>query len=388
VIEPNASAQVITPDALSPTAQESRAVASESTTLAPSAPRTASVGHLVLRAALSLGIAACLFWILRSGGLPVVPSRTAWARVDTFTLLVFGLLTLLSVHLRTYRWVYLLRPIDPQVSVRQVYVVGLLGFAALFAPMRMGELARPLLISRGGKISFVQGLGTVIAERIVDGTTLSLFLGLCLLLATPVTPFPDHLGDLQLPVALVPRVTLVALLVFLSAFAAMAAFYFWRGMTHRVVHRVLSAVSVRLAERVTEQLERASDSFSFLLSRQHGIAFLRDTLLYWLVSGLSFQWLLRGAGAPADLAQAFVVLGVLGLGTALPGPPGFYGMYQIGCYCGIAMFFPDTLLTSGAIFTFVSYASQLLSAALALIVGTLLLSTVAPGEPQHEARGQ
>jgi len=377
VIEPNASAQAITPSALSGTAQEQLEASAASRELVEQTalPVRGGVAHLALRVTLSLGIAACLFWILRSGGLPVVPSQAAWARVDAVTLLVFGLLTLLSVHLRTYRWVYLLRPIDPHVSVRQVYAVGLLGFAALFAPMRMGELARPLLISRNGRISFVQGLGTVIAERIVDGTTLSLFLGLCLLLATPVTPFPDHLGDLQLPVALVPRVTLVALLVFLSAFTGMAACYFWRDITHRLVHRVLSMVSVRLADRVTEQLERASDSFSFLLSRQHGIAFLRDTLLYWLVSGLSFQWLLRGAGAPADLAQAFVVLGVLGLGTALPGPPGFYGMYQIGCYCGIAMFFPDALLTSGAVFTFVSYASQLLSAGLALLIGFCMLGT-------------
>ena len=50
---------------------------------------------------------------------------------------------------------HLLRPIAPSISERRVVGVGFLGFAALFAPMRMGEIARPLLIARDRQVGLV-----------------------------------------------------------------------------------------------------------------------------------------------------------------------------------------------------------------------------------------
>jgi hypothetical protein len=134
-------------------------------------------------------------------------------------------------------------------------------------------------------------------------------------------------------------------------------------------------VSKPLAAWATRQVERLSDSLQFLLSRRHGIAFLRDTLAYWAVTSLGLWVLLRGSGAQADLAQTCVTLGVLGLSTLLPSGPGFFGTYQLGTYCGLAMFFPESVvLNAGAAFTFVSYTTQLVVSALALVVGLWLVA--------------
>ncbi|MET0388607.1 MAG: lysylphosphatidylglycerol synthase transmembrane domain-containing protein [Polyangiales bacterium] len=329
---------------------------------------------MVVRAVLSLAIGGYLFWLLSKGGMAFMPPDDAWARYDWWGVAGFVLLWLVGTFLRSYRWVHLLRPIEPNVSTVRALAVSLLGYAALFAPMRMGELVRPTMIARDRQVGFVQAAGTVVAERIVDGVVLTVILALALWSSTPVEPPLERVGDLVLPVKLVPGIAMASLALFLGAFLAMVLFYFWRALAHRVVFAVVGVVSKPLAELVTRQVDRISDSLSFLLSRKHGVAFVRDTLLYWAVSAVSFMLLLRSAGAPATLAQACVTIGVLGLGTALPGPPGFYGTYQLACYCGIAMFYPDRVLSSGVMFTFIGYCTQLAIAVLCLGAGLWLLA--------------
>ena len=110
---------------------------------------------MFVRLLISLGIGGALFYVLREGGLPVVPSEEAWNQLQPWTLFAFVPLWLACTYLRVHRWVYLLRPIAPSISERRVVGVGFLGFAALFAPMRMGEIARPLLIARDRQVGLV-----------------------------------------------------------------------------------------------------------------------------------------------------------------------------------------------------------------------------------------
>jgi hypothetical protein len=70
-------------------------------------------------------------------------------------------------------------------------------------------------------------------------------------------------------------------------------------------------------------------------------------------------------------------MGVLGLSTTLPGPPGFLGTYQFGASCGIALYFPQ-LAAAAALFTFVSYVTQIITALLSLTIGMWLMSATKP----------
>lgn len=341
---------------------------------------------IVARLVASAVIGVSLYLVLRELGLEFVPSARSLAELDRGSVLQFVALWLVATFLRTYRWVHLLRPIEPRVSSLRTFGVGLLGFAALFAPMRMGEVARPILVSRDGKIKFFQAAGTVVAERIVDGLMLTTLLALGLWLAPPPSPLPEGLGATKLPLFLVPPAAKLALLVFVSAFVAMVLFYFWRGIAHRIVSNLVGLVSKPLAALVTTQVERVSDSLQFLMSRRHGLRFVRETLAYWLLSALSFMVLLRGSGAQASYVQAVVIMGVLGLSTTLPGPPGFLGTYQFGASCGIALFFPDQA-EAGALFTFVSYGVQLLTALVSLLLGLWIAAATKPA-PQLVQRSE
>jgi uncharacterized membrane protein YbhN (UPF0104 family) len=355
-------------------------------------PPTAAVrrgaGSLLPKLAVSLLIASGFFWVLRRGGLPMFPASSAFARTAWWPVCGYVALYCMGAFLRTGRWIYLLRPMQPALSGRRVFGIGLLGFTAiLFAPLRMGEVVRPWLLAQDGEVSFLQGTGTVAAERIVDGLTLTLILVTSLLIATPLAPLPEHVGKLPLPVSAVPRAATAALLFFAAAFIAMAIFYFWRARARRIVRAVLGPLSPGLADWVAGRVEKLADGLAFLPSRRYAGAFLRDTLLYWTVSSLSTWLLLRACGASASLAEACVTMGIMGIGTLIPSGPGFFGAYQLSAYCGLAMFFPESIvLSSGAVFTFVSYTTQILITAASGLLG-LWLMAISPLRTPQATRG-
>ncbi|HEY4104504.1 MAG TPA: lysylphosphatidylglycerol synthase transmembrane domain-containing protein, partial [Polyangiaceae bacterium] len=186
----------------------------------------------------SLVIAGGFVWLFHKGGLPLIPPRSAFSGLTAWAIPAYAACVLTAIYLRTHRWVYLLRPIAPEIPARQVVGVGLVGIAAiLYAPLRMGEAVRPYLFSRDGKVSFFQALGAAGAERVVDGLTMTLVTALALFASRPLSPLPDHLGDVPLPVAAIPGAVYFMLALFACAFAAMTVFYVARSVAHRVTQR-------------------------------------------------------------------------------------------------------------------------------------------------------
>ena len=341
---------------------------------------------IAIRTFVSAVIGVSLYFILRELGFEFVPSKQSLAKLDGPLVALFGVLWLLGTFFRVYRWLHLLRPIQPDIAPLRTFGMGLVGFAAIFAPLRMGEVARPVMIARDGKISFFQALGTVGAERIVDGLMLTSIAVLGFWISPVVSPLPKGLGNISMPYlfVVVPS-TRGALLAFLSLAIAMVVFYFWRATAHRIVFRMVALVSKPLATMVTSQVERISDSLQFLMSRRHGLRFLRDTSGYWLTTVLAIMVLLQAAGLQAGFWQACAIIGVMALSTTAPGPPGFLGTFQFGAYCGIALFFP-TQAEAAARFTFVSYCAQLANALLCLLVGLWIVSRHAAASAQPERR--
>ena len=328
------------------------------------------------RILISLAIAGGFVWLFRRGGLPLIPPADTLAALEPAKVAGFALFIALATYLRVHRWVPLLRPVAPDISEQRVVGIGLIGIATImFAPLRMGEAARPYLLARDGKVTFFQALGAAGAERVVDGLVLTVTSALALMLSTPISPLPDHLGDIALPVSIIPRAIYVAAVVFTGAAIALTVFYVARGFARKVTMTLLGPISVKLATFVTSTLERLADGLSVLGSPENRLRFFGETLLYWLSQFIA-QWLLmRACGIEASIPQACVTMGVLGLGVIVPAGPGLFGAFQIGTFSGLALFFPlEILRTSGAAMAFVSYASQLLAMLLSLGLGFWLLA--------------
>lgn len=332
------------------------------------APRSA-IGRRWPTLLLSLGIGACFVWLLDAGALPVLPRGEA--TVSWWAVPAYAALYLLLLFVRAVRFHWLVAPVH-RMRLGEVVAVNWVFFGALLLlPFRMGEAVRPTLASRRGRLSVWQGFGMVGAERVIDGLVSSVLLLAALLVAVPQEPLPDRIGELPVPVALIPKTAYVMLGVFGAAFVAIALFYWWRGPARWLTEKTVGLVSPRLGEWLADKIEHLADGLRFLPNWRYAGPFLGATLLFWVLNVVSLWALMVGCGlAEATLAQAGAVIGVLALGTLLPGAPGFFGTFQLSIYAGLAMYFtPAVVVGAGSAVVFWMYTVQLV-----LVVGGGLLA--------------
>jgi hypothetical protein len=260
---------------------------------------------------------------------------------------------------RAARWRHLLAPVATGIGLRRVLAVSFIGFAAILVmPLRAGEFVRPYMIGRRGKLSIAAATGTIAAERIIDGLGLTALLGISLQIAEPITPLPDHIGKLKIPVAAVPFYARASLIGFIVAFSLMALFYWRAELGHRLVTRTVGVVSKEWARKAGDFAMRTASGLKFLPSARHFGPFLAETAVYLGLNALSIWVLARGCGIDSmSFAEACVVMGVLGVGVLVPAGPGLFGAFQASSYAGLAMYFrDDVVLGAGATFVFLLYA--------------------------------
>jgi hypothetical protein len=344
---------------------------------APSAPPTTAGSALRkhgLKVILSLFLAAGLAYVLARGGLPLVPPRAAFAHVQTWPVVAYGL-SLIVVHwFRAARWRFLLRPVA-RVPLREVVTVSWIAFGAiLLSPLRTGEVVRPFLITKRSKVPFWEATGTIAAERVIDGLVLSLGLFFGLLAGTPLSPLPDHVGALRVHASAVQNGAYTALAIFVTAFVVMAVFFFARAFARRTTHAIVGVVSHKLADRLAGIVERVAAGIGFLPSLKNSVPFLVETLVYWTVNAGGVMLLAWGTGlGGVTFAEAWVIVGCIGIGILVPSGPGYFGTFQLSSYMALAMYFrEDVLLGSGAAFVFLLYALQVGTHIALMIVGLVL----------------
>ena len=325
----------------------------------------------------SLVIGAAFVWILQAGALPFVPDRQALAGVQWWVVLAYIALWSVVHVLRAARWSFLLRPIHP-LPLRKVVAVAFVGFAAIvLLPLRTGEAVRPVLIRKKGALSGWAATGTVGAERVIDGLVLSAFLLVALELSEPLSPLPDRIGDLAVPVSIVPTAAYIALMVFAAAFVVMGLFYWRRAWARRMTHAVFDLVSPRLASWLSERVESVADGLQFLPRARHTAPFLAATAAYWLLNAAAAWMLARGCGlSEFTFVHGCVTTGVLALGILVPSAPGFFGAYQVSVYASFLMYFPhDAVIGPGAAYVFIAYICQLGITITAGAIGMLMEHT-------------
>lgn len=318
-----------------------------------------------------------LVWLLNAGALPVVPPAEAWAKVSGWAVTAYLALFLVTHFLRCARW-SLLIPVAQRPPLALTLTIGLVGFAAVvLLPFRLGEAVRPGLLYSRARVPLGTSAGVVGAERIVDGLVLSLLLLMALLGATQLSPLPDHIGRLPIPAAVIPGLAWAGVIVFGSLSIGMVAFYLWQAPLARLIEQVLGRFSPRLAQRVAAAANSIAGGLRFLRDGRAAAGFGLLTALYWALATFGVWFLLWVSGIPApELGHAVVILGVLGLGLAVPNAPGFFGTFQISAYSAMVLFYPlDQVTMAGSVFVFLLYVLQITSI---LIIGGAALVFALP----------
>ncbi len=328
---------------------------------APVPTRTSWLKRHRLKLFASLVTGGGFVWILHEGALPLWPTHEAFSHVRWWTFGAYIAIWCVVHIIRGARWSLLLTPVH-RVPLRKVMTVAWMGFLAISVlPFRAGEVVRPVLIRKKGHLTGWAATGTVGAERVCDGLFLSALLFVALMIATPLDPLPNHIGDLPVPAAVVPGAAYMALLVFAAAFVVMGIFYWRRTWARRMTERIVGLVSRPLAHWLADRVEQVADGLKFLTTPRYTIPFVATTAVYWLLNAAGAWLLAWGCGLTSiTFAQACVNIGVLALGILLPNAPGFFGAFQISTYAAFAMYFaPAEVVGAGSVFVLLTYVAQL-----------------------------
>jgi uncharacterized protein (TIRG00374 family) len=322
------------------------------------AKRAQTVRRIARGTLATVGIGVLFAWYLKRSGLDLTPDPAHFDRVKWWTVAAYFLLYTVVHYFRARRWDYLLRPVAT-VPTRRVIAIGFVGFLAIMLlPLRMGEVVRPALIREKGKISGSAALGTIAAERVLDGLYVALMLGAALLWV-PRLPL-DGVFIGAFPVAKVPVLGFGLVAVFAAALLVLGLFLSQRAFAERLVRGVFGLLSHKLAEKLVEKIGGLADGLRSLPDPKLMVPFTVQTLLYWSANALTMMLLGWGCGLPMTIGHAYAVMGVLAMGILLPSAPGLFGAFQFSVFAALAMYFPRQMVEhEGSAYVFLMYVCQL-----------------------------
>jgi len=296
----------------------------------------------VLGYALSVG---CLAWVLY--GYPISDLVPAIRSLD-WKWVVLGVAADLAVYVaHAWRWNTLLSPVvrlRPWRTVQAIYI-GL--FANEVLPLRTGELIRCYLLAHWNDFRMSLSFTSAAVERLIDGFWM---LVVFIITASFVKGMPRDLIIL---------VQLLGVLLFVGA-ALLIWVVFHKQHAHLLVAESRWASTLR---HIVEGLHLMGNP------RTMGLTILLS-LLYLVLSILSYYALMKAYGLDLSIWVAGGVLAVVRFATVVPNAPGNVGLFQVACVVAMGLF--DVEKNDAKTFSFVLFFALTLPLLIGGAVATAL----------------
>jgi len=241
--------------------------------------------------------------------------------------ILFILLMIFMQFLRSYRWGVILQPMEKidQVSLFSITSVGFLAIAAI--PARIGELARPYLISKRSSIKMSSALGTILVERILDSLTV-------LTIATVVL-FIDMPFDLP---SWMVKSSIIFSLLALSLFCFILFLILRREAALKFINIILNRLPGKLANKIDAVIHHFIDGLQIVTNIKLFAYLLFLSVVIWLLDVLAIYVLLLAFGFTLPVMASFVLMVILIVGIAIPAAPGFVGNWHYACVFALGLF--------------------------------------------------
>jgi uncharacterized protein (TIRG00374 family) len=232
---------------------------------------------------------------------------------------------LLLTAIRAARWQ---RLIDVPTRFGDVFwsqAIGLFGNNAL--PLRAGEAARVMVLSRLGSVPWPRVAASVVVERALDVATI-----LALLVAlTFVIPVP--------PIIAASGVALGSAL--LTAGVVMASLLAMGPRSEQMICWALSPLPDRLRTRLRYAAVEVLDGFRVVHSPGDAISMIGWSALAWAGSVTVFWIAIQAVTSGGTAIHALFATAALSIGVSLPSSPGFVGVFQYVGQQALVQPFPD-----------------------------------------------
>lgn len=304
--------------------------------------------------------------LLVAGLLRTAPLSAIWSAVrpvDPWFVLGAMAFAAIALILRGLRWAAFFSD-QRGVSHRSIASLAFMGLAInAVLPGRVGDLARATLAARRHRLSFAYTSTTVLLERLVDGLTLLLFLGLSLLTlrTTALEGSVNILGKTADAGTL--RAALRGLVVACLALAAVIVLV----ALPRSRALALSTVSSlpRWGDALARRLDRIFEEIGRgLRSARHpavAVPLLLYSALTWLaLTGCNYLVAKGMAGIDLSFQGALVVTAVSIAVASVPSAPGAWGVFEAGALLTLAFLGIEHDEATGVAYVFAAHFSQYL----------------------------
>ena len=297
-----------------------------------------NVIRTVVVIALAIGLLAVF---LRNADLSQVWASVTKARTDL--LLLSLALTCGTFVVRAERWQYLLGPLG-KTRFSTVFRATVIGFAAsAVLPARAGEVIRPYLLARREGLSATAAFATIIVERILDLVAVLLLMAVFLIWFDPGMEARDSKAF--------QAVRFGGLMMAPVAVGTLAVMFFMAGHPERLHAWVLKAEAI-LPARIAAMIARFAQTFAegFAVVRSPGrlAAAIAWSIVLWVAIASGIWAVSIAFGIAMPFTGAWLMLGPLVVGVAVPTPGGVGGFHEAYRFGATAFFGADNNTAVGA----------------------------------------
>jgi hypothetical protein len=245
---------------------------------------------------------------------------------------------------RTLRWEELMRP-QLRMGFWEVNRLSAIGLMALVVlPLRLGELARPMLVAGPGekRTTFTRAFAPIVVERVVDGLLIALLLFTVLMNVAPQS------AEQARAVSVARASGYLVGGIFGAALLAVVLAEVRFPLVQSLVRGTAGRIAPRLAERILGLLGSFVEGVRLARGRPIAV-FLVYTVTYWTLNGISMVVLARMFGIAMTVPQGFAVLAVLVIAIMIPAGPGMVGTFQAGVLFALLLVSPGQASSGAAL---------------------------------------
>ncbi len=228
----------------------------------------------------------------------------------------------IGVFMRAVRWHFLLRSIKP-IGIGRLFQVTVIGYMANdLLPFRIGELVRAYILGETERISKASTLVTIVLERVFDGVTMLIFIGIALL----ALPANAELGSIAFGIRML---LLVGSILFATAVVVLVVVAGLRERFDHLIHRALARLPERWGARGLKLIDSFFHGLSVLRNPTNALAALGFSILAWLFEAGMYAVVAMGFGIALPFPIFVLATAVANLVTIVPSTPGYVGVFDV-----------------------------------------------------------
>lgn len=249
---------------------------------------------------------------------------TAFAQFHILWLIPALVIYMFGYIIRGFRWVVLLSPVK-KCSFRSLFPTLVIGFMANnLLPARAGEFVRAYLNGTKEKVSRSASLATIVLERIFDGLTMMIMLGLALSYGQLPIRLENLPSDIQKAIHACPY-------VFGAAVLFIFGLLLFKDSAVKIINFFTGHAPPKLRKPLNKIAHTFFDGLKILKNAKETFLVLATSVLAWTCEFTSYYLLGLGMGispSPLSFGSSALLMAVVNIAILVPNAPGGFGLFE------------------------------------------------------------